>query len=200
MRVLLFVLLSGITPLLSAKDFGSIGETVPVKERNIIEFIQEKANILSQDEKDQIQEKIRQRYEKRLQNPSSLNLPETNYYSSHTIDCSITVNEDISDTKGNIIVKMGTKYNPLTNNKLSRNLLFFDGDDLDQVEWAKKAQGTWVLVKGKPLDLEESESVPVYFDQGGRLCKKFRIRSVPAKVSQKGSLLNVEFIPKGERF
>ncbi len=199
MKILIFVLLLGVTPFLSAKDFGSVGETVPVKERNIIEVIQERANLITSKEKDKLQDKIKQRYEKRLRNPPSLNLPETAYYSSHTIDCSITVNEDIKDEKGNVIVKKGTKYNPLTTNKLSRDLLFFNGDDIEQVEWAKSIKGTWVLVKGKPLDLEETEIVPVYFDQGGRLCKKFRIRSVPAKVSQKGSLLNVELIPKGER-
>lgn len=194
-----FFLLIIIALPLTAKNFGVVGDVVPIREKNLIDLIKERAEVFSNNEKNQIQKQIKKRYEKKLKNPQAIDLPETLIYSTHTIDPSITVNADIKDTKGNVIAHKGKRYNPLKDHHLNRDLLFFDGDDVEQIEWAKSNKGSWILIKGHPLDLEESENIPVYFDQGGILCSKFKIRSVPSKISQNGNVLKVESIPKGAR-
>lgn len=182
-----------------SKDFGVIGNVIPIKENNIIEVIRNRAEAFSQDNKDLIQNKIRQHYQSKLRNPLSVDVLETKFYSVHYYDPTITVNEAIKDHEGNVIIEKGSRYNPLSSDSLTNDLLFFDGSNLDQIEWAKSFSGTWILVKGRPLELEESERRAVFFDQGGILCKKFGIKSVPSRISQESLLLKIESIPKGER-
>ena len=103
-------------------------------------------------------------------------------------DPTYVVKEDLKDHTGRIFYKKGTKVNPLETISLSKNLLFFDGDDPEQKVWAedklKKEEVRLILVKGAPLALSEEWNVPVYFDQGGILTKKLGIKNVPAIVSQ----------------
>ena len=85
---------------------------------------------------------------------------------------------------------------------LSHNLLFFDGDDEDQKNFAKKKlqQGPLklILTKGAPLALLEELKIPVYFDQQGVLTKKLGIKHVPTLVSQEELRLRIEEIKCGE--
>lgn len=182
-----------------AKDFGVVGHVIPVKENNLIEVIRERAETITDDQKDLLQQKVRAHYEKKLRNPTPVDIPETRIYSVHYFDPTVTVYQDIKDHQGKVIIEKGTKHNPLKVHSLNNDILLFDGDDKEQVEWAKNIPGIWVLVKGRPLDLEEAENRPVFFDQGGTLCKKFGIKSIPARVSQQDSVLKVESISKGER-
>lgn len=184
---------------LFAKDFGVVGETFPIKERSLLDVIRERVDQISDEEKCNIHQRVIDRYKRKLTRPRSLNLSETEVYSAHLYDPSVTVNADIKDTNDNLIVKKGTKYNPLKNQLLNQNLLFINGDDPDQILWAKRQKGMWILVKGSPIELEEKEKRLVFFDQRGVLSQKFKIESVPARVSQEGLFLKVEMVPKGER-
>lgn len=197
MRISLFFLL--LTFCLEAKDYGVHGELYPITERNLIEVFKEKIDQLSDSEKQEIHQRIAQKNQDKLIRPHPLCLPITTERSVHLVDPSVTVNEDIKDVKGNVVVSKGTTHNPLSIQPLNQPLLFFDGDDNEQVLWAKSQPGMWILVRGSPLDLEEKENRPVFFDQGGVLCQKFQIKSVPARVSQEDLFLKVEMIPKGDR-
>ncbi len=183
----------------NAKDFGIVGHVIPIKENNIIDVIRERAEAVTDCEKDALQKKIRSHYEKKLRNPKPVDIAETRVYTIHYFDPTIIVNEDIKDHEGKTIIEKGTKHNPLIMSRLNNDLLLFNGDDAEQVEWAKSHSGVWILVRGKPLELEESEKRPVFFDQQGILCKKFKVKSVPAKISQHDLLLKVESMPKGAR-
>ena len=50
-------------------------------------------------------------------------------------------------------------------------------------------------IKRRTIELEQKKSKPVYFDQGSSLIKKFKIKALPAVVSQEGEVLKVEEIP-----
>lgn len=117
-------------------------------------------------------------------------------------DPTYIISEDLKDHTGQIFYKKGTQLNPLETVSLSQNLLFFDGDDDEQVAFAKEnlkeklAENSvkLILVKGAPLVLSEELKVPVYFDQSGLLTKKLRIHHVPALVTQHGLRLRIEEI------
>jgi len=70
----------------------------------------------------------------------------------------------------------------------------FDGTDPEQIKW-EEGQGNhtkWVLTSGRPIDLMKKHDRDVYFDQGGAICKHFKIASVPALVRQNGLVLEIE--------
>lgn len=198
MRTFFFLLL--LTFCLEAKDYGVHGVLYPITERNLIEVFKEKIDQLSDSEKQEIHQRIAQKNQNKLLRPNPVCLPITTERAVHLVDPSVTVNEDIKDVKGRVVVSKGTTHNPLSIQPLNQPLLFFDGDDLEQVLWAKSQPGMWILVRGSPLDLEEKESRPIFFDQGGVLCQKFQIKSIPARVSQEDLFLKVEMIPKGDRY
>ena len=77
-------------------------------------------------------------------------------------------------------------------------LLFFDGTNLDHIEWAQRQESAkWVLVAGNPIEVEERTGRTVFFDQMGVLSRQFGIEKVPSKVSQQGGKILVEEIPIG---
>ena len=92
--------------------------------------------------------------------------------------------------------KILTIVNPLDTVSWGAPLLFLDGDDLDQIAWAKRqdSQAKWVLVKGKPLDLQKQRKRAIYFDQGGLLVRKFGIKQVPCRITQQAKSLKIEEI------
>ena len=111
-----------------------------------------------------------------------------------TFDPSITLDKDIQDHHGNLIAAKGSRYNPLITMQLKASLLIFDGTDPEQVNWAKGQgdQTKWILTSGRPMGLMTLHDRAVYFDQGGAICKHFRIASVPARVRQNGHLLEIK--------
>lgn len=98
-------------------------------------------------------------------------------------DPTVTLDRDVIDRKGTILIRKGSTYNPLHHRTVTTQLLFIEGHDPAQVSWAlKQPKAKIILVNGPPLDLEEHYQVPLYFDQGGHLCRKFGIAAFPATV------------------
>ncbi|EER20880.1 MULTISPECIES: conjugative transfer protein TraW [spotted fever group] len=105
---------------------------------------------------------------------------------------SFTQAEDIKDAEGNILVPAGTTVNPLEELNWGEPLIFINGDDREQIEWAVKQQGKIILVEGSVLESSDQISRTVYFDQGGVLTHKFCIQGVPAIVVQDGIKLKIK--------
>lgn len=180
---------------LFAKDFGKQGHAFPVAEENIIDHLTKKLN---ESDLGHIQNKVQSHYKKAFLIPQPVaGIEEAKVYSVHYFDPTIVVNQTITDHEGKSVIQKGTRVNPLETYSLQAELLFFDGDQPEHVAWAcdQTAHTTWILVKGDPLKLEEQENRPVYFDQGGILSAKLKIKAIPAKVSQNGLKLKVEVIP-----
>lgn len=112
---------------------------------------------------------------------------------SWRFDPTISVERDIADDKGRVIVAAGTRVNPLDTVLLRVPLVFLDGDDPEQLAWATRryasTKAKLILVRGAPLELMKARQRRFYFDQGGSLVKHFGIRAVPATVEQQGRLL-----------
>lgn len=188
------------TSVLHGKDFGINGTVYPIDEQDPLILIQSK--LKSMEERGDLE---RHRQELQNKTKAAIERPKSveginKAYGSHVFyyDPTYIVAEDIKDHMGRVFYKKGKKINPLEAVNLSQGLLFFDGDDEEQVAFAKEKLKErpvkLILVKGSPLALSEDLKMPVYFDQAGLLTKKLNITHVPALVTQKSLLLRVEEI------
>lgn len=183
---------------LIAKDFGTHGIVKEIEEKDPIVLIQQKLKGMEErGELDQHYKELQKKAKAGIERPKPVEgLTKTQKTRLFTYDPTYVVKEDIKDHTGRIIHAKGKRINPLETVSLSQSLLFFDGDDPEQKAFAqeklKSGPLKLILVKGAPLALSEDWKIPVYFDQGGFLTKKFGIRQVPARVTQEGRHLRVE--------
>jgi conjugal transfer pilus assembly protein TraW len=123
-------------------------------------------------------------------------------------DPSVIYDNDARDDEGRIIVRKGTKVNPLEYVGLRKNFLFFDGRDVEQVAFAKylishyKGGVKPILTAGNIPNVSRALNTRMYYDQGGFLVNRFGIRQVPAIVSQEqgAKVLRVDELLVPERF
>ena len=183
-----------------ARDCGTHGVLYLIEEEDPIQLIQQKLKMLEKNGELERHNHILQKKGKAaVERPKPVAgitraiKPHTFYY-----DPSYIVQNDLTDHQGRVFIKKGTKVNPLETVSLSHTLLFFDGDDEEQKNFAKEKlqQGPLklILTKGAPLALSEELKTPVYFDQGGVLTKKLGIKHVPALVTQEELRLRIEEI------
>ena len=195
MKKTVFILFVFSTAL-QAKDLGTFGETFPIIEENLLSVIKTKLQKLgSSGELEVHQKKIQEEATMKLQRPAEVTgIIKTKKPRVFSYNPSITVPYDLKDDKGKIFFKAGTIVNPLDMYALKYTLLFIDGDDKEQVNWAinHKMQIKIILIKGSPFELMKEHGTPVFFDQGGSLVKKFGITQVPARITQEGKNLKVE--------
>lgn len=176
------------------KDYGVKGHIFEIKEESMLDMIKdrllqaESSGVLKKMQK-QFQEKVKAR----LLKPKSVSgISRTIEPRIFHVDPTYTQSKDIKDAEGNILVLAGTTVNPLEELKWGEPLIFVDGEDTEQVEWARGQQGKIVLVNGSVLEISDQISRAVYFDQGGSLTNKFGIKQTPAIVEQEGRRLKIE--------
>ncbi|WP_308873998.1 type-F conjugative transfer system protein TraW [Thiothrix subterranea] len=110
---------------------------------------------------------------------------ETRYY-----DPSVTATHDSHDADGKLIVKAGTRANPLDYLGFSKVLLFIDARDPQQTAYAdqyyrdSRKPVKVVLVGGSWLELMRQWQRPVFYDQKWFLTSRLAITRVPALVYQ----------------
>lgn len=185
-----------------AKSLGKIGPTYPIKEQDMLEWIQKKVQSkVDSGEVARYQQAQREIIVQNLKNPAPLTTV-SNATKNRTFfyDPTFVVEEPVLDDKGRILVPGGTVINPLERVQLSRALIFIDGRDKRQVAFAKKfidkRNGLVrpVLTAGSYFDLMKAWQMPVYFDQKSALIRQFGIRHVPAIVIQDGRKLRIDEI------
>jgi conjugal transfer pilus assembly protein TraW len=121
-----------------------------------------------------------------------------------TIDATLTYPSDVIDPTGQLIAKAGTKVNPLAIQPLTQRLVFFDGNDREQVDAVKamidrSTQAVRpILVAGSWYELAKRWKQTVYFDQQGLLSARFGVTDVPAIVEQVGEQLVLTQMPPSE--
>lgn len=193
-------LLYATTPA-AAKDHGQQGTVFPIVEPDLLEQIRAKLQRLdASGETARLNADLKKRTIARVNRPEPVaDLRNASNPRQWTFDPTITVEADISDDKGRLIIAAGTRVNPLDTVGLKQKLIFIDGDDAAQLAWAikahKAADAKLILVKGAPLDLMRARQRRFYFDQGGTLVKRFGIRAVPAIVEQQGRILHLREVP-----
>ena len=192
------VLVAVIAPApVSARDYGRAGAVFPVTEPDLLATIE--ARLLAAKASgriDVMNHELAVRTEAKVRRPDRVaGISDARAWRSWVYDPSITVQADITDNKGNVIVPAGRVVNPLDTVPLRASLVFIDGDDPDQIAWALKSttqlNAKLILTGGSPFDLMKAAQRRFYFDQGGKLTAKFGIAHVPAVVEQSGRLLRI---------
>jgi conjugal transfer pilus assembly protein TraW len=183
-----------------AEDLGVVGPTYSIIERDALEMITSKLKKMEQSgELAQYQEDYKNKVVSSIEHPRPLaGLKATETAATHYYDPTIVTQKDIADATGKVLYPRGTQVNPLDYIGWNTYLLFVDGRDEKQLEFSKKIVSTSdrpvkvVLVAGEPMALMRKWKSSVYFDQGGKLIKRFSIAQVPAIVRQEGKRLRID--------
>lgn len=197
-KIALSVALFACSSVLLARDLGVVGPVYPIAEQDMLQTIEHRLTALEESgELTRLEEDAKARYQAYVERPEGVQLPRATKNRTYHVDPSITVPYDIKDHEGRIIHPAGTTVNPLNYITLSKQLLFFDGDDPVQVEWARSMIDgdplhiKPILTNGPILALMKEWQVRLYFDQKGILIQRFRIQKLPATVDQDGQQLKV---------
>ena len=181
-----------------AKDFGVVGRTSEIKEVDAIEEIKGKlSDMEARGELDEHNERMKKEVSDRIKSPKSLNLGRVSEVREYEYDPSIEVKEDLRDARGIVFHRKGTKVNPLDVVSMPYELIFFDGEDEEQLKYVIKKyeeseiKPKLILTGGSPIKLEEEYKLDFYFDQRGVLIKQLGIKAVPAIVMQDGKVLKI---------
>ena len=183
----------------SARDLGVRGAVWPVVEPDLLTEIEsrlgamEASGDLARMRGDAL-DRARERIEApgRVEGIGPARVPRTRLF-----DPSITLERDIRTHDGVLIAVRGARINPLDMRSLTRDLLFIDGGRPVEVAWALRRErpSRIVLVAGRPLDLMRTHGRPFFFDQGGRLTRRFGLRATPSVVSAEGTMLRITEVP-----
>lgn len=147
----------------------------------------------------------------KLHNFGDLGLATNNTYRSELRDLIFTVPKDFKDASGNVVAHRGTVIKPLERIALQNGLIFIDGTDQAQINYAIHRASSEplriVLSKGSPYELRlkykntpwrGGKSIPFFFDQDGLIIKTLHltyaldIKTVPTTLSQRGTQLLIE--------
>ena len=184
-----------------AEHMGQIGPTFEIQEQDMLAFIEAQVQRPDVQQKFQkMQAGIKEKVSKKTYRPKPVKLKKAVEPRQFTFDPSTSLPNDLADPNGHVFYKANTEHNPLEKNTLPAPLLFIDGDDEQQIEFAKQyeqvnqVQTDLTLTKGAPFQLADDLKRPVFFDQGGFITKHLGILQVPALVTQQGNHLLIEEI------
>jgi conjugal transfer pilus assembly protein TraW len=184
-------------PAAQARDYGQAGTIFPIVEPDLLVQIRAKLTHLEQTgETARLNAELKRRAIARVNRPTPVDgLQLASTERRWTFDPTITLDADVTDDKGRIILAKGMRVNPLDTVLLRHKLVFLDADDPAQLDWAlasfRANDAKLILVAGAPLELMKAKQRRFYFDQGGSLMAHFGIRAVPAIVEQQGRLLGI---------
>lgn len=175
-----------------ADNKGVFGAVFDIAEHDLVLLIEEKLKKMEESgELKTIQLKIRDKIVENIREPEEIEgIKHTTKARTFEFDPTIELTQDLKDHNGKIFAKKGDKYNPLDYISFSKPLIFIDGNNEEQIAWAKLKlmhykTGKITLVAGSPLNLQEKLKRDVYFDQYGKITKKLGIKQVPAIIFQK---------------
>jgi conjugal transfer pilus assembly protein TraW len=199
-RFYLITLLLVIVHSVYAKDLGQVGQVYPIKEVDLLEFIQTRLKQMQQSgELDRLQKEFTEKSRKKADRPKPVQgISVTRKYRKWFIDPSTIVTNDIKNADGKVIIKAGTTVNPLSHASLRTTFIFYDGDDKSQVAWAinkdKELKGKTkvILVRGSLTEQFRLFKKKIFFDQYGRLVERLKIQHTPAIATQDEMQIRVE--------
>lgn len=179
-------------------DLGTEGHVFEIIEENLLEVIQGKLKKLEEKGTLQtMQQEIQSRAKEKILAPQKVSgIVKATQTKGRLHDPSYRVKSTLKNQKGEIFAREGDLINPLDQVSFGEPLLFINGNDSDQLDFAKqqsqKGPIKIVLVAGRPIDLSDDLHKAIYFDQGGFLCKKLQITKVPSLVYQEDRLLQIK--------
>ena len=147
-----------------------------------------------------------------IKNPAPLGIKTAYGQRTELKEARYVMPADVKDQNGRIVARRGTVIEPINISPLQAGLLFIDGRDEAQVQYALKAYRAAplkiVLVAGSAFDLRVrfkdliingSKTVPFYFDQRAMILRQLNslyridINSVPALLTQEGGKVRLDF-------
>jgi len=174
-------------------DMGTFGPVFSVEEENMILALKRKLQLLDETGKlEELKEQWKQRIQENFKRPKAVDgIVNTVEARSFHHDPTLVIEHDIQTPKGDYLARKGDKLNPLLVMNPEKGFLFINGDDTEQIDFAKRHLEHFdvVLVAGSPLEVEQQVQVPVFFDQGGYLTRHYGIKQVPALLSVDHNLL-----------
>ena len=181
------------------------GKVYPIIESDLLALIHARLDAVQKSgQLEALQKQVVDRVQKNARRPQAVPfITRTAEEKSWTIDPTVVLQQDIADHRGVVFAHQGQSVNPLTRMAMTKTVLFFNGDDPDQVTWASRQMELLgplvakpVLVAGDVFDVMEKVKGQVWFDQAGLLTTKWKITHVPAVVFQEGDVLRVrEVLP-----
>lgn len=174
----------------TGKKPGHMGEMYPIAEQDMLTTIQTRLKAMeASGEMAREQEAFKQRVIENTLRPKpveGLTLAQEN--TTHYIDPSLTVSEDLKDHQGRVFARKGQVINPLDTVPFTDTLYFIDADNPQQLAWMKKQNpGTLtyrvILVNGDVREATNALNTRIYFDQDGSLSRKFELKTIPARVT-----------------
>lgn len=190
-----------------AKDLGSYGKTYPIIEADIEQEIARKLSIYQENgELEKFQKNYQKEVTKQIKNPNRVSgITDAVENRSRTFDPTIYLEEDIAMPKGGIeeakknpelieyevLHKAGTAINPLNYMLFNEPLIFVDGNNEEQLKYARDYQdknqlAKIILIDGSPgFKKINGKEYQYFFDQWEAYSQRFKIVRVPSVVYQK---------------
>ena len=190
--VLCAAILMLCAPAAHARVVGWQGVTYPIKERDMLEVIQERAaKVDIQTLEKRLQDDIREQAETFRSADAVSGLPAAREQRQYRVDLTFTVPRDVTDLEGNVLYPAGHRVNPL---KIMADqglhypflLMVINAERKEEVEWFIDSEFNNPRVKllitdGYPFRLAKSMKRPVF--QLSRLIKeRFAILETPSLV------------------
>lgn len=190
---LMLVCMTGVS---FSKSFGVVGETFPIGEMSFLDFIELRLQQLTAGgELHTMESEWQARAERTANRPNPVGLSRTTLKHSYHYDPTMVLTYTILDEHGQTLYPVGTRVNGLEQRPNYRPCwLFFNADDPAQLRWAQKQinqcqNPKLILTGGAVRDAEEALGAVIYFDQSGRLSKRFQLNAVPATVTREQNRL-----------
>jgi conjugal transfer pilus assembly protein TraW len=183
-----------------AHDHGVMGQTWGIVEPDLLDTIDRRLKTMQADGSiERMQAALRVKAQERVRNPLPVaGIAAVREARSWTFDPSIVLDQDVRDQKGRLVAQAGQRVNPLSFVAMKTDLVFIDGRDDAQVDWAMKrwsAQNAKIIfVAGSPFDRMGEKKRRFFFDQQGKLTSHFGIAHVPAVVAPQGEVLRISEI------
>lgn len=183
-----------------ASDHGVVGQTFPVIETDLLSVIEQRLTRLQASGGiDRMNAEFARRAEAKVRRPTPVaGITPATQARVWAFDPTIVIEKDVKDQKGNYVAHAGQTVNPLDFVAMHQALVFVDGDDKAQMEWATSQysdlKAKIILVSGSPIEEMTARKRRFYFDQEGRLTGKFGVRHTPAVAEQDGKIIKVSEI------
>jgi conjugal transfer pilus assembly protein TraW len=168
---------------------NKLGNTFLVQEQSILDLIQER--LRTQFDVKKWQQEFVENSNKYINRPTPTILPPATEHRVYYFDPSMTLQKDYMDDKGNIFARKGQTINPLNIITLPYKMIFIDGDNQLQLNYAinkykenPKQPPKIILANGSPMELMKQLKIRLYFDQKSTMINKFHITHLPAIVEQ----------------
>ena len=158
----------------------------------------------------------RSKMEEAIKHPAPLGIKSDYSLRTELHDLRFALPQDYLNENHQVVARRGTVIEPLLIQPLRTGLIFIDGRDQHQIDYAiqrgQQQPLKIVLTAGSPLELRikyqharwrTGTGIPFYFDQRKMIISNFQklygivINSVPATVYQQGDRLAIEFGMQG---